>query len=107
MAGPGFVVNGFRVQIDPLSFVATLENPFDPNAVVEEFSRILFPQPITDGQKAVLKDILIPGLPDYEWTVEYSDYLASPDDAALAEAVASKLRQLLQAMLSMPEFYLS
>ena len=107
MAGPGFVVNGFRVQIDPLSFVATLENPFDPNAVVEEFSRILFPQPITDGQKAVLKDILIPGLPDYEWTVEYSDYLASPDNAALAEAVASKLRQLLQAMLSMPEFYLS
>lgn len=107
LATTGFVVNGFRVQIDPLAFAATLENPFDPNALIEEFRRILFPQPITDGQKAALKEVLIPGLPDYEWTVEYSDYLANPDNAGLTEAVASKLRQLLQAMLSMPEFYLS
>lgn len=107
LATTGFLVNGFRVQIDPLAFVATFDNPFDPNAVIEEARSILFPQPITDGQKAALKEILIPGLPDYEWTVEYSDYLANPDNANLAEAVASKLRQLLQAMLSMPEFYLS
>lgn len=103
----GFPAGDFRVRIAPLAFVETIENPNDPNALIEEFVRILFPQPITDDQKAALKEVLIPGLPDFEWTVEYNLYLANPDDEELAEAVATKLRQLLQAMLSMPEFYLS
>jgi hypothetical protein len=51
--------------------------------------------------------VLIPGLPDYEWTVEYTDYLNNPSDPTLAAAVETKLRNLLVAMLSMPEFYLS
>ncbi len=102
-----YTFGGTKVGIDPLAFVASLDDPSDPNSVIEEFTKILFPQPITDGQKEVLKEILIPGLPDYEWTVEYNDYLANPDDENLANAVASKLKNLLQAMLSMPEFYLS
>ena len=103
----GFPAGDFRIRIDPLSFVETIDNPNDPNALIDEFVRILFPQPITDDQKAALKEVLIPGLPDFEWTVEYNLYLANPDDQELAEAVATKLRQLIQAMLSMPEFYLS
>lgn len=103
----GFTAGDFRIRIEPLVFVETIENPNDPNALIEEFVRILFPQPITDSQKAALKEVLIPGLPDFEWTVEYNLYLANPDDEELAEAVATKLRQLLQAMMSMPEFYLS
>jgi hypothetical protein len=107
MVSAGFVVGGFRVRINPLPLVATLDNPFDPNVVIEEFSRILFPQPITEGQKAALKEVLIPGLPDYEWTIEYSDHLSNPGNTALAQSVAAKLNQLLQAMFSMPEFHLS
>ncbi|MCB0587951.1 MAG: DUF1800 domain-containing protein [Phaeodactylibacter sp.] len=107
MALNGFPAGDFRVRIDPLAFVETIDNPNDPNALIEEFVQILFPQPITDDQKAALKEVLIPGLPDFEWTVEYNLYLANPDDEELAEAVATKLRQLIQAMLSMPEFYLS
>lgn len=103
----GFAAGDFRIRIDPLAFVTTIDNPNDPNALIDEFVQILFPQPITDDQKVALKEVLIPGLPDFEWTVEYNLYLANPDDEELAEAVATKLRQLLQAMLSMPEFYLS
>ena len=103
----GFAAGDFRIRIEPLAFVETIDNPNDPNALIDEFVRILFPQPITDDQKAALKEVLIPGLPDFEWTVEYNLYLANPDDQELAEAVATKLRQLIQAMLSMPEFYLS
>jgi len=103
----GFAVGDFRLRIDPLPFVAAIDNPNDPNAVIDEFVGILFPQPITDSQKAALKEVLIPGLPDFEWTLEYNLYLADPGDEELAEAVATKLRQLIQAMFSMPEFYLS
>ncbi|MDV7395210.1 hypothetical protein RZS08_27735, partial [Arthrospira platensis SPKY1] len=83
-----------------------LDDPLDPNSVVSEFAALLFPQPISPERHAVLKDILIPGLPDFEWTVEYGDYLADPTNSDLANAVESKLRALLKAMLSMPDFYL-
>ena len=98
---------GFRVRVNPLAFVAMLDNPLDPNALIEECSRIFFPQPITAGQREALKEVLIPGLPDYEWTIEYTDHLSNPGNTALAQSVAAKLNQLLQAMLNMPEFHLS
>lgn len=107
LATTGFNFGGFRLKIDVLNFISTIDNSLDPNAVIEEFAKILFPQPITDTQKATLKEVLIPGLPDYEWTVEYSNYLSDPDNSDLAEAIENKLRGLIQVMLSMPEFYLS
>ena len=107
MVMQGIQAAGAKAQIDALKFVASLDDPFDPNSVIAEFSKILFPQPITQSQQDILKEVLIPGLPDFEWTVEYSDYINNPNDPNLAAAVESKLRNLLVAMLSMPEFFLS
>ncbi len=98
---------GVRLRIDVLALVQTLDNPSDPNALIDELAALLFPQPLTDAQKAQLKDVLIPGLPDYEWTVEYSEWAADPTNEDLAAPVDGKLRNLLQAMLAMPEFHLS
>ena len=103
----GYSLSGMRIIIDPLKFIATIDNALNPANVVEEFSKILHPQPLTDGQKLALKDILIPGLPDYEWTVEYSEYLADPDNSDLADAISAKLQGLINVMVSMAEFYLS
>lgn len=105
-AGP-IMINDFPFVYDPLAFVAKLEQPMDPNAVVEEFSRLLHPQPLTDLQKTALKDVLIPGLPDFEWTLEYGEYLADPDNQVLANAITIKLRQLTRALISLAEFHLS
>ncbi len=95
------------IRIDVLAFAATLDNPLDPNALIDEMASILFPQPITEYQHDYLKSVLLPGLPDYEWNDEYGAYLADPNNEDLANAVESKLRNLLSAMLAMPEFYLS
>lgn len=103
----GFQIGDFHVEIDVLEFVGTIDNPSDPNAVIEEFAAILFPQPITESQRDYLKGILIPGLPDFEWTVEYGEYIANPTNSVLAAAIELKLRTLLKTMLSMPEFHLS
>jgi len=107
LATVGILFNGFRVIINPLAFVATLETPTEVNAMIDEMAKILFPQPITDGQKVALKEVLLPGLPDYEWSLEYGDYLSNPNDVQLANAIASKLRDLIQTMMSMSEYYLS
>ena len=66
----------------------------------------LFPNPISQGQIEFLKEILIPGLPDYEWTVEYAEYLEDPDNQDKRIGVENKLKALLGTMLKMPENYL-
>jgi uncharacterized protein (DUF1800 family) len=103
----GYGFNGFKVRIDPLWLLANrIEKPDDPVALIEELSTIIFPQIITEKQKTALKDILIPGLPDYEWGVEYNDYLADPENNGLRNSVENKLEELIKAMHSMPESYL-
>ena len=107
MAANGYNNQEFRIKIQPLEFIHSLENPLDPNALVQELAALLFPQALSEEQKASLKDILIPGLPDFEWTVEYGEYAADPENSDLAESVEAKLKSLLKVMMSMPEFYLS
>jgi len=101
-----FQGNGDVMRVDVLKLVAELDDPLDPNAVVNELASFLFPQPISPERQAILKDILIPGLPDFEWTVEYGEHLADPANEDLANAIDGKLRALIKAMLSMPDFYL-
>ena len=105
------LINGYRlrgqdVKIDVLDFTSKLDNAIDPNTLIAEFVSILFPRAITDEQVVYLKEVLIPGLPDFEWSVEYSEYLADPSNEELKNAVESKLRSMLLAMLSMSEFQL-
>ncbi|RMG80870.1 MAG: DUF1800 domain-containing protein [Bacteroidetes bacterium] len=107
MVFEGIAQGGFRMRIDTLKFAESLDNPFDPNELIREFAAILFPQPITESQVGFLKEILIPGLPDFEWTVEYGEYVADPTDPDKKMAVENKLKALIGAMMSMPEFYLS
>ncbi|MCF8244094.1 MAG: DUF1800 domain-containing protein [Saprospiraceae bacterium] len=103
----GFSNAGFTARVDVLKFVATLDTPEIADDLIDELVKILFPQPITQSQHDYLKGILLPGLPDYEWNIEYGDYINNPNDINLANAIKSKLTNLLSAMMSMPEFYLS
>lgn len=107
LVSTGYGVGQQRARVDSLAFVATLDNPFDPNVMIDELAKILYPQPIVEAQRDVLKSILIPGLPDFEWTVEYGEYLDNPDNPDLIASTRNKLDNLLMAMFTMPEFYLS
>lgn len=101
-----FQGNGSVMKVNVLQLISSLEEPLDPNALIEELAAILFPKPLKESQRTALKAILLPGLPDFEWTVEYGQYLDNPGNNALASAIDTKLRALLKAMLSMPEFQL-
>ncbi len=106
MVTTGYSTAGAKIVIDPLAFVRAMPNPADPNAVIEESVRYLFANPVTDNQKAFLKNVLIPGLPDYEWSIEWGKYLADPANATNANAVKSKLTALCNFMMQMPEYQL-
>lgn len=107
LTGNGYNFNGNRVRIFPLQWIETFDNPSEPNDLLAEMNRLLLPQPLTDDQLASLKEVLIPGLPDYEWTIEYGQYLADPDNEDMAEAVENKLQAVLLTLISLAEFHLS
>ncbi|MEM8523391.1 MAG: DUF1800 domain-containing protein [Bacteroidota bacterium] len=106
LAQQGLRFAGYDIKVDALKFVEKLSDPYDPNILVSDLAKLLFPHPISDEQKDTLKEILIPGLPDFEWTVEYGNYRNDPSDENLKASVEQKLRDLLQRMMSMPEYYL-
>lgn len=103
----GYSINGNRVRADLLALVAGFSDPLDVNVVLTEMAELFYPRPLTETQMAALKEILLPGLPDYEWTLEYGDYRSHPDDADKRRAMETKLRTLVKAMLNLPEFHLS
>ena len=96
-----------NAEVDFLGILNAFENPFEINPVIDEFVRMLFPRDISQNQKDYLKDILIPGLPDFEWNVEYSEYASDPTNETLINGIKNKIRNLLIAMLTMPEYQLS
>ncbi len=87
-----------------LEIVKNIPDANDPNVLVSSLAEIMFNYPITENQLTSLKDVLIPGLPDFEWTVEYLDYLSDPSNQALAESVENKLKSLFSVMVRMSEF---
>ena len=103
----GHRYNNFLIRLDPLGLIKKLENPEEADSLIAELAQLLLPQPLTEDQVKELKEVLIPGLPDYEWTIEYNLHLNKPSDTALKNAVEGKLRSLFKAMFSMAEFYLS
>ena len=107
LIGNGYNTSGGMLQIDPIAFVKTLSNPADPNVIVNETSQFLFAVTPTATQTAYLKETLLPGLPDYEWTTEWAAYLADPTNAGKLSAVRGKLVLLLRLMMEMPEYQLS
>jgi hypothetical protein len=97
----------FRIDamVPVLEHVVDIEGVKDPNLLIFSLAERMYPFGISDEQKDYLKEILIPGLPDYEWTMEYEAYLANPEGAA-RDAVRNRLEQLYSAMVQMPEFQL-
>ncbi len=94
----------FVAIIPVLLITIGITNASDPNVLIDTFAERMFNYPITTAQRTALKDFLIPGLPDFEWTVEYNSLLANPTDTALQQSVNLKLQNLVAAMCQMAEF---
>jgi uncharacterized protein (DUF1800 family) len=110
--GTGYTRNGFTLKADPLALVQAMSAAIsgtssDPNLLVAEFVRLLVPLTLTASQLAFLKNALIPGLPDFEWTAEWTMYLGAPTNAARKNAVLAKLQAMLKALAVLGEYHLS
>ena len=100
------VRGGDRIKMDLFQIVDNLVNPYDPNDMINELAMLMFPKPITDNQLTNLKNALIPGLPDFEWTEEYALYRDNPEDEEIRRTVETRLLVLFNMMMNMPEYHL-
>jgi hypothetical protein len=105
MDGYDLPENNENALIDVIAFAKNVSDPTNPRTIVNEWATLLFPTALTQAQQDLLRDVLIPGLPDYEWTSEWNDYLRDPTNNA--GPVTEKLRLLLKYMLAMAEYQLS
>jgi hypothetical protein len=90
--------------IPVLDIVNVIPDAYDPNILISSLAEMMFNYPLTASQLTSLKDVLIPGLPDFEWSVEYGEYTSNTEDEVLASAVENKLRNLFSVMVRMSEF---
>ena len=108
VTGGELIIDNNSYTVPPLVPVLLIANDItdaqNPNTLITELANRMFNYDISQGQIDNLKEILIPGLPDFEWTVEYSNFLANPTDDALRISVDNKLRNLISTMVQMSEF---
>jgi uncharacterized protein (DUF1800 family) len=104
--GYGYYTDKSFLSADVLALVKATSKPGTVDTVVAEWSALLFPITLTDMQLKYLKDVMMNGLPDNEWGVEWDDYVAAPADATKIKPVETRLRALLTAMMGLAEYQL-
>lgn len=92
--------------VDFIAVIQSLENPYDINSMLDELGSLIFPRPMTEEQRFYFKQALIPGLPDFEWSVEYSAFAADPNNPMIRQTMEQKLFSLFYAFAAVPEFQL-
>ena len=102
IASGGISQNGNSFKIDALGFLNGLPSPSDPVAVIDNMIEVFIVGELDSEDKLMLKDILTDNLPDFEWTVLYSDYLSDP--AANESNVTSQIKSTLGALFKLYMF---
>ena len=108
MIGNGYTRNGKRIIIDAVAYTRTLQNPGNPNLLIEELTEHLFRIPVSQQAKNQMKrDFLLTGqAQDYYWTDAWNAYLASPATTALFNTVNTRLRGLFKYCMNLAEYQL-
>ncbi len=107
-----FVKNGIKInnlalrKIPVLQIIGELDNPKNIDPMLTELISLLLPYPLTKAQFDTAKSTLLNGLPDYEWTLEYEEYLMDPNNTQIKNALEAKVQQLFLYLMNLPEFLL-
>lgn len=96
------------MSFDILGFTASLDNPSDPNALIDEVTELF--HVVTDDAaiRSKLKSILLSNqVTDSYWTTAWDAYVAAPTNTTNLNTVRTRLRTFYQAVTGMAEYHLS
>lgn len=95
-----------KTDVDLIALAKLSSDPTSPTQLIADLANLLYPNPLTSDQLKTLHDQLLPGLPDYEWTNDWSAFINNPTDKAKKAAVVNKLTTLVKYMLELAEYQL-
>jgi hypothetical protein len=84
--------------------VKNLSLPTSAQQVIDDLALIFCPKNLPQSKKDELRLILTGGQPDFEWTVQYNEYLADPNDINKISAIQTRIRLVLDSIFKLPEF---
>ncbi len=96
--------NGNNWKFSTLTFLDNLSMPSDAPTVIDDIADVFTPKGLSATQKLLLKTVLTNGLPDFEWTLQYNEYVANPGDPMYSDPVVQRVELVLQQLFHMPEF---
>ena len=101
----GYWINSdLQIPADFLAFLKTLENPADPNLMLEEISLLLLGIQLDTTSLNNLKAILLSGQQtDSYWTIAWNQMLENPGDTEYEMVVLNRLRPTFQHLLQLGE----
>ena len=91
-------------KINALTLVDGLSSPSNPVSVIDDLCIVFCPKAIGAIQKLTLKAILTNGLPDFEWTIQYTDYINNSGTTTYSDPVRIRVENVLASIFQMPEF---
>lgn len=99
----GMEINGFTWEVNHIDFLNGLSLPSSADDVIDDMITIFCPKGLDLVKRLTLKNILTNGLPDFEWTIQYNEYLANPNDPIYVEPVKLRMSLTLSTLFKMPE----
>jgi uncharacterized protein (DUF1800 family) len=103
----GYTHQGFTLALDPVAFVAGLDNPSDPNAVINDTLSIFYSIDTDINLFNYLKAILLSNqVTDSYWTTAWVNYAANPSNTTNYNIVKTRLVQMFQYIMSLAEYQL-
>lgn len=96
---------GKPITFDSVELVRRLPAPADLVKLMDDLTATLFAVDLTRKQKDFLIDqVLIPGLPRYEWATEWNAFTSDAGNTSKRMAVKLKLDALMRYLLRMAEY---
>lgn len=98
----------FGLAFDIFGFTAALDNPSDPNLMIDEVIELFHVMPMDAAIKTQLKSILLSNqTEDSYWTITWNNYFADPTNTTNFNIVRTRLRTFYQTIVDMAEYHLS
>jgi uncharacterized protein (DUF1800 family) len=100
----GIDVGGDFYKVKALNVLNGLSIPSDAGSVIDDISDLYCPKSLGTADKLIFKAILTNGLPDFEWTIQYNDYTANPNNPTYSDPVRLRVELVLSRIFKMAEF---
>ncbi|MGL4364407.1 MAG: DUF1800 domain-containing protein [Bacteroidales bacterium] len=104
----GYSNSGYKIIFDIIGFTESLDDPFDPNALIAEAVSLLYGLDVSQNVRDFMKSILLSGQSqDSYWTVSWDNYIQDPTNMTYYQEVYNRLQALYKYILDNPEHQLS